>query len=92
MDGKVRKALLEKIDETVSNAEEISQIVKSLGKIPVESRDDFTFGIAVGRVYNSFHYQTRRALKRGAKEEEFAEFLGILEKNASKIRAALKQQ
>jgi hypothetical protein len=92
LDGRVRKAVLEKVDEIVSNAEEISQIVKSLGKIPVESKDDFAFGIAIGRLYNSFHYQTRRALKRSATEEEFAEFLGILEKNTSKIRAALKQQ
>ena len=84
--------MLEKIDETLSNADEISQIVKSLDLIPVESRSDFVLGIAIGRVYNSFHYQTRRALKRNATEEEFAEFLRILAKNAGEIRKSLKQQ
>ena len=88
----MRKAVLEKIAETVSNVGEISKIVQSLGGIPVESRSDFALGIAIGRVYNSFHYQTRRALKRNATEEEFAEFLSILEKRAGEIKKALKQQ
>lgn len=88
----MRKAVLEKIDEIVSNASEVSQIMQSLSQIPVESKNDFAFGIAIGRVYNSFHYQTRRALKRNATEEEFKEFLGILAKRAGEIRKALKQQ
>jgi hypothetical protein len=92
VDARVRKAVLEKIDETVSNVDEIVKIQRSLGHIPVGSQDDFAFGIAIGRIYNSFHYQTRRALKRNATEEEFAEFLGILAKKAGEIRSALKQQ
>jgi alkylhydroperoxidase/carboxymuconolactone decarboxylase family protein YurZ len=92
LDARVKKAVHEKIDEAVSNTEEVSQIAKSLAGIPVGSRDDFMFGIAVGRVYNSFHYQTRRALKRNATEEEFAEFLAILAKRAGEIRKSLKQQ
>lgn len=88
----MKKAVLEKMDEAVSNTDEVSQIAKSLTSIPVESRDDFAFGIAIGRVYNSFHYQTRRALKRNATEEEFAEFLAILTKGAGEIRKSLKQQ
>lgn len=92
MDARIRKAVLEKIDEAVSNVEEISEIVQSLGHIPVESRNDFALGIAIGRVYNSFHYQTRRALKRNATEEEFAEFIAILAKRAGEIRKAIKQQ
>lgn len=92
MDDRVRKAVLGKIEETVSNTEEISQIVRSLGNIPVKSRDDFAFGIAIGRIYNSFHYQTRRAVKRSATKEEFEEFLGVLAKRASEIKKALKQR
>jgi hypothetical protein len=92
LDARVRKAVLGKIDETVSNVDEVLQIAQSLDHIPVESRNDFAFGIAIGRVYNSFHYQTRRALKRNATEEEFAEFLGILAKRAGEIKRALKQQ
>lgn len=92
MDARVKKAVLEKIDETVSNIGEISKIRESLGYIPVDSQDDFAFGIAIGRIYNSFHYQTRRVLKRNATEDEFAEFLDILAKKASEIRRMLKQQ
>lgn len=92
MDARVKKAVLEKIGETVSNVGEISEILQSLGHIPVESRDDFALGIAIGRIYNSFHYQTRRVLKRNATGEEFDEFLDILAKKAGEIRSALKQQ
>jgi hypothetical protein len=92
VDARVKKAVLEKIGETVSKVDEISEILQGLGHIPVESKDDFALGIAIGRIYNSFHYQTRRALKRNATKEEFAEFLNILAKRASEIRKALKQQ
>ena len=92
MDARVKKAVLGKIDETVSNIDEISEIRHSLGHIPVGSQDDFAFGIAIGRIYNSFHYQTRRALKRSATDGEFAEFLAILDKRAGEIRNAIKQQ
>ena len=84
--------MFEKIEEAVTNVDEISEIVQHLSNIFVESRNDFALGIAIGRVYNSFHYQTRRALKRNATEEEFAEFLNILAERAEGIRKALKQQ
>jgi hypothetical protein len=92
MDARIKKALLGKIQETISSADEISKIQKMLSHIPVSSQDDFAFGIAMGRIYNSFHYQTRRALKRNATEEEFVEFLDILAKRADVIKNALKQQ
>jgi hypothetical protein len=92
MDARVKKAVLAKIQETISNPDEISKIQQMLSHIPVCSLDDFAFGIAIGRIYNSFHYQTRRALKRNATKEEFAEFLDILAKRADAIKNALKQQ
>jgi alkylhydroperoxidase/carboxymuconolactone decarboxylase family protein YurZ len=92
LDDRVRKAMFEKMEEAVTNVDEISEIVQQLGNISVESRNDFALGIAIGRVYNSFHYQTRRALKRNATKEEFAEFLHILAERAGEIRKALKQQ
>jgi hypothetical protein len=91
MDARVRRAVLAKIDETISNAHEILRIQHNLYHIPVESQDDFAFGIAIGRIYNSFHYQTRRTLKRSATEEEFTEFLEILAKRAKNIKKALRQ-
>ena len=93
MDGRVKKAVLAKIQETISNTNEISKIQQTLlPHIPVTSLEDFMFGIAIGRIYNSFHYQTRRALKRNATNEEFAEFLDILAKRADAVKKAIKQQ
>jgi hypothetical protein len=92
MDAIIKKAVLGKIQETISSIDEISKIQKTLSHIPISNHQDFAFGIAIGRIYNSFHYQTRRALKRNATEEEFAEFLDILAKKADMIKKALKQQ
>ena len=92
MDPRVRKAVLEKIQAAVSNTAEVKSILQKLESLEVSSRDDFAFGIALGRIYNSFHYQTRRTLKRNATPEEFGEFLEILQKNAEAIRAALSHQ
>jgi hypothetical protein len=93
MDDRVKKAVFDKIQETISNTDEISKIQRMLSyNMAVTSLDDFMFGIAIGRIYNSFHYQTRRTLKRNATKEEFKEFLDILAKRADTIKNALKQQ
>ncbi len=92
MDGRVKEALVDKIQETISNTDEILRIQQALWRIPVSSLDDLVFGIAVGRIYNSFHYQTRRTLKRNATKEEFAEFVDILAKRADAIKKALKKR
>lgn len=92
MDARVKKAVLGKIDEALSGVDEITKIRQSLSHIAVSQQDDFAFGIAIGRIYNSFHYQTRRTLKRNATDSEFAEFLDILSEQAGEIRKALKQQ
>lgn len=88
MDARVKKAVLSKIDEAVDSAKEIRQIQDSLKSIPGAAEPDFAFGIAIGRVYNSFHYQTRRILGRNATDAEFSEFVQMLSKNADKIRKA----
>lgn len=77
---------MSKIDETVVSADEIRQIQDSLKAIPGANEVDFAFGIAIGRIYNSFHYQTRRILGRNATDKEFSEFLKILLKSAHRIR------
>lgn len=88
MDGRVKGAVLSKIDEVITSADEIKQIQHSLEVIPGTGKVDFAFGIAIGRIYNSFHYQTRRLLGRNATDAEFSEFLQILSKSAGKIREA----
>ena len=92
MDGRVKQAVLDKIQETMSNTDEILKIQQTLWHLPVTNLDDFAFGVAVGRIYNSFHYQTRRTLKRNATKDEFAEFLDILAKRADAIKNALRQR
>ena len=92
MDPRVRKAVLEKIEGAVSNTNEIISIVEKLESVKVSSKDDFAFGVALGRIFNSFHYQTRRTLKRDATPEEFGEFLDILQQNAESIKTALGHQ
>jgi hypothetical protein len=92
MDPRVKKAVLEKIEAAISETAEVKSILRKLESQQVSSKDDFAFGIALGRIYNSFHYQTRRTLKRDATPDEFGEFLEILEKNAEAIRTALRHQ
>jgi hypothetical protein len=92
MDPRVRKAVLEKIEAAISNTAEVNSILQKLKTLEVSSKDDLAFGIALGRIYNSFHYQTRRTLKRDATPDEFGEFLEILGRNAKAIRAALRLQ
>jgi len=91
VDARVRRAILAKIDEAISNISEVVRIRESLAGIALNDEDDFEFGIAVGRIYNSFHYQTRRILKRNATGEEFADFLTILSVRTKEIRRALSK-
>ncbi len=83
MDDRVRAAVSEKIEETLSKDQEIRRIQKL-----VAGSNDLAVGIAIGRIYNSFHYQTRRILKRSATDEEFEEFLAMLDAQIGKIRTA----
>ncbi|MFQ5921084.1 MAG: hypothetical protein ACE5JV_03610 [Nitrososphaerales archaeon] len=92
MDEKLWKIMDSKIDEVIHHSDEILAITTSLGSL-IESREDEeanTFGIALGRVYNAFHYQTRRILKRDATAEEFQEFVVMLSKRAGEIKKALQ--
>ena len=92
MDPRVREAITEKIEEAISNPSEIGAIMAKLNNMAVSNREDFAFGIAIGRIYNSFHYQTRRILKRNATAEEFREFLDVLGQKSGAIRNAFQQR
>lgn len=87
MDPRVKDAIMSKIDEAISNAGEVYKIQSSLG-IVAGGSGDFAYGVAVGRIYNSFHYQTRRVLGRNATDTEFSEFLSVLSSRAPEIRRA----
>jgi len=77
MDEKIQKVLEEKIHESTSRINEITSLVNSLGESK-EWRWIFGRGIIIGRLYNSFYYQSRRILKRNPTEQEFSEFIQLL--------------
>lgn len=83
MNEKLSKKIEEKIQETVSNKNEIKQIVQSLSGI--ENSKDFAFGILMGRLYNSFYYQSKRILNREPTKEEFDEFLELIQNRKSEL-------
>ena len=89
MDTKLEEKINQKINEVAENSDEIYKIINSLKKLRTHS-DSFGYGIVIGRLYNSFYYQCRRILKRDPTNEEFLEFLNMLNKNQVKILDALK--
>ncbi len=89
MDPKLAEKINQKIKEVAENSDEIFKIINSLEQLRTHS-DSFGYGIAVGRLYNSFYYQCRRILKRNPTREEFLEFLDIINKRQKEILDALK--
>lgn len=88
MDPKLKEKINQKIKEVEENSDEIFKIAKSLEKLRTHP-DSFSYGIIVGRIYNSFYYQCRRILKRNPTKEEFLEFLDILRKRQKEILNSL---
>ena len=83
MDEKIRKILEEKIHESTGKRNEITLLVKSLGH--AENPNVFGRGIIIGRLYNSFYYQSRRILKRSPTEQEFSEFMQLLKEYENEL-------
>jgi len=89
MNKQLEVKLNQKINEVADKSDEIFKIVKSLDELKSKS-DSFGYGIAIGRLYNSFYYQCRRILKRNPTSDEFDEFLDILRKKQKEILNSLK--
>ena len=83
MDEILLKKIEQKIQDTISNKDEIKQLVKFLSSI--DDSKSFALGIAVGRIYNSFYYQSKRILNREPTKEEFDEFLKIIKTKKSNL-------
>tara|TARA_B100000953_G_C17722307_1_gene325957 strand:- start:225 stop:491 length:267 start_codon:yes stop_codon:yes gene_type:complete len=83
MDGKIQKILEEKIYESINKQNEITLLVKSLGYM--ENPNVFGYGIIIGRLYNSFYYQSRRILKRSPTAQEFSEFVKLLKEHENEL-------
>jgi hypothetical protein len=81
MDKILKNKMEEKIQETISNKNEIKQLLQSLSSVG-ESKS-FVLGIIVGRIYNSFYYQSKRILNREPTDEEFQEFVKFVKSKKS---------
>ena len=89
MNKQLEEKLNQKISEVADKSDEIFKIIKSLDELKTHS-DSFGYGIIIGRLYNSFYYQCRRILKRNPTNEEFHEFLDMLNKKQNEIRNSMK--
>ncbi|MGI0066558.1 MAG: hypothetical protein ACREA5_07325 [Nitrosotalea sp.] len=89
MDKQLEEKLNQKISEVADKSDEILKVTQSLDELNASS-NSFGYGIVIGRLYNSFYYQCRRILKRNPSNEEFEEFLEILNKKQTEILNLLK--
>ena len=77
MDKKLEEKIEQKINETATNHKELHLITKSFKHLS-SGDTSFAYGLAIGRLYNSFYYQCQRILKRDPTEKEFSEFIKII--------------
>jgi hypothetical protein len=83
MDEKIQKIMQEKIHETMVKVKEITLLINSL-KLSSDV-NSFGYGVMIGRLYNSFYYQSRRILKRDPTEKEFSDFIELVKQHQSKF-------
>jgi len=81
MDKIILQKIEEKIKDTISNKDDIQQLIQSLSSL--DDSKSFVLGIVVGRIYNSFYYQSQRILNREPTKEEFQEFLEFIQNKKS---------
>ena len=86
MDERIQKIMEEKIHESSSRRNEISTLVTSSGQDSPEEENAFGQGIIIGRLYNSFYYQSRRILKRNPTEQEFSEFIELVRDHENELK------
>ena len=77
MDEILLKKIEQKIQDSISNKDDIKELIKLLSTI--DDSKSFALGIVVGRLYNTFFYQSKRILKRDPTKEEFEDFLKFIE-------------
>jgi hypothetical protein len=83
MDEILLKKIKQKIQDTVSNKDEVKQLIELLSD--VDDSNSFALGIVVGRIYNSFFYQSKRILNREPTKQEFKEFLEFVKNEKSTL-------
>ncbi|MGV7225591.1 MAG: hypothetical protein ACQ9CV_01545 [Nitrosopumilus sp.] len=83
MDETLLRKIEQKIQDSISNKDDIQQLIKLLSNI--DDSKSFALGIVVGRIYNTFYYQTKRILNRDPTKEEFEEFLEFVKSKKSAL-------
>jgi hypothetical protein len=83
MDDILLQKIEQKIQDSISNKDDIKELIKSLSSI--DDSKSFALGIVVGRLYNTFFYQSKRILKRDPTKQEFEDFLKYVENKKSDL-------
>ena len=86
MDERIQKVLEEKIHEAVERDKEFTILIDSFKEIGTDEVNAFGHGIIIGRLYNSFYYQSRRILKRNPTEQEFSEFIELVRDHENELK------
>ena len=71
----LEKKLMEKIQETIQQQNEIKKLCSISD---VDDLKPFVLGIIVGRLFNSFYYQSKKNLNREPTENELSEFIELV--------------
>jgi hypothetical protein len=77
------KKMEQKIQDAISNKDEIKQLLQLFSNI--DNSKSFVLGIVVGRIYNGFYYQSKRILNREPTKQEFEEFLEFVKNKKSAL-------
>jgi len=77
------KKIEQKIQDTISNKDDVKQLIQLLSNI--DNSKSFALGVVVGRIYNAFYYQTKRILNREPTKQEFDEFLEFVKNKKSDL-------
>ncbi len=83
MNEVILKKLEQKIQDTISNKDDLGELIKLLSNI--DDSKSFALGIVVGRIYNAFFYQSKRILDREPTKNEFEEFLKFIKNKKSDL-------
>jgi len=83
MDEVLLKKIQQKIHDSISNQDDIKELIQSLSSI--DNSESFALGIIVGRLYNTFFYQSKRILNREPTKQEFEDFLKFIESKKSDL-------
>lgn len=92
MDKRVKVVINAKMEECINDTARVKMLVDALETLhTVDGRDALALGIIIGRVYNSFYYQSRRILGRDPSDEEFREFVAFLLARVEELGNAVRQ-